>query len=566
MLTQEAKAPPQPAPRARERIESAATEEKKVTKSENPTNLYVAHRQVTRKPVPREEENTEVEEEAEKEEVVKKKMTRDTKEGPKRKTNKAVQEKGTEKSEPTKPKKKLERENTFTKEEPAATSEKKDDVSQDATSQDEPKVEPKNYSSLDAKSERKLDKIIKSRAKASEAKTKDKPKSEETKVDSKPAEKEDPKMKLGGKPLSSLTKKRSILKSLSGKHVGSEESADLAVHDHDKAKAEDSKEKEAVAKPKPLSFKERSRQLFSKGSSSKDKELLAEQSSNDRKDEKDKSKSSEEEYSGEEASEEEEESFDSEEDSEDDEEGDTEDESDQEGDSSDDDDMTTTTEQTTTKGDTSTTSESRGLPKAISVLPDLHKVEAMGSDSHDSEGVIVKKSPTVKKTSVASKDNIVIIVSDFEAAKDAKFVEDDQVSQLYVEYKFLDLPVEDLETPFSLPKPAPQEKITFNFRKVFAVDRTENSGRRRLVSKMLRSEDDASRLLTFLVVSEPPDPEEDCVDLGEATLDLGSILRTGQDIEDQVLEVFGSSGEENTVLGTLTVSVLAAKAFKSIVG
>ena len=510
--------------------------------------------------MPREDENIEVEEEAEEEEVVKKKVTRETKEGSKKKTNKAVQEKGIEKSEPAKPKKKLERENTFTKEEPVATSEKKDDVLQDTTSKDEPKVESKNYSSLDAKSGRKLDKIIKSRAKASEAKTKAKPKREETKVESKPAEKEAPKMETVGKPLSSLTKKRSILKSLSGKHVGSEESADLAVQDDDKSKAEDSKEK-----PKPLSFKERSRQLFSKGSS-KDKESLAEQSSNDRKDEKDKSKSSEDESSGEEASEEEEESFDSEEDSDDDEEGETEDESAQEVDSSDDDDMTTTTEQTTTtKGDTSTTSESRALPKAISVLPDLHKVEALGSDSHDSEGVIVKKSPTVKKSSVASKDNIVIIISDFEAAKDAKFVEDDQVSQLYVEYKFLDLPVEDLETPFSLPKPAPQEKITFNFRKVFAVDRAENSGRRRLVSKMLRSEDDASRLLTFLVVSEPPDPEDDCVDLGEASLDLGSILRTGQDIEDQVLEVF-RSGEENNVLGTLTVSVLAAKAFKSIVG
>ena len=523
--------------------------------------LFHAHHQVARKAVPREEDNIEVEEGAEKVEVVKKKVTRgETKEGSKRKTNKGIQEKVTEKAEPAKPKKKLERENTFTKEEPADTSEKKDDVSQDATTSEiEPKVESKKYSSLDAKSGKKLDKIIKSRAKASEAKTKPKPKPEETQVEPKPAEKEDRKMEEA-KPLSSLTKKRSILKSLSGKHVGSEESADLAVAE-DRA-AGDSKE----AKPKPLSFKERSRQLFSKGSS-RDKESSAEQTSNEKKDEKDKNKSSEDESSGEEASEEEEEeSFDSEEDSEDDEEGETEDESDEDmtDEEDEDDDMTTTTEHTTTKGDTSTTSESRALPKAISVLPDLHKVEALGSDSHDSEGVIVKKSPTVKKTSVASKDNIVIIVSDFEAAKDAKFVEDEQVSQLYVEYKFLDLPVEELETPFSLPKPAPQEKITFNFRKVFSVDRAENSSRRRLVSKMLRSEDDALRLLTFLVVSEPPDPEEDCVDLGQASLDLGSILRTGQDIEDKVLEVFSSSGKEKTVLGTLTVSVLAAKAFKSI--
>ena len=40
--------------------------------------------------------------------------------------------------------------------------------------------------------------------------------------------------------------------------------------------------------------------------------------------------------------------------------------------------------------------------------------------------------------------------------------------------------------------------------------------------------------------------------------------RSPKDIEDQVLEVF-DSGKEKTVLGTLTVSVLASKAFKSIV-
>ena len=530
-------------------------------KSESSINSNVSPLclQVTKEP--REEDSIEAEEEEKEKEVgIKKKVAKEAKESSKRKTNKTVREKVPEKPVPSKPQKKLERENTFTKEEPAA--EKKDEVLPDPI-ENEPNEESKKFSSLDAKSERKLDKIIKSRAKTSEAKTKPKSKSEEAKVESEAVEKEDTKkVEAGGKPLSSLTKKRSILKSLSGKHVGSEESADLAVND--KKAAGESKEGDGAAKSKPLSFKERSRQLFSKGSS-RDKESLAEEkSSSDIKNEKTESKSSADESSGEEASEEEE-SFDSEEDSEDDEEGDTDDETEEEGDSSEDDDVTSTTERTSTKGDTSTTSESRGaLQKPISVLPDLHKVEAIGSDSHDSEGVIVKKSPTVKKASVASKDNIVIVVSDFEAAKDAQFVEDDQVCQLYVEYKFLDLPVEDLETPFSLPKPAPQEKITFNFRKVFAVDRAENSGRRRLVSKMLRSEEDTSRLLTFIVVSEPPDPEEDCVDLGQASVDLGSILRTGKDIEDQVLEVFGS-GEEKTVLGTLTVSVLASKAFKSIV-
>ena len=481
---------------------------------------------------------------------MKKKVKRESKQDFKQKTNADVPVKDAGKSEPPKAKKKLERENTFTKEEPTITKEKDKDISFEAPgSQSDAEALPQKYSSLDKKSGKRLDKIIKSRGKSTKKmeklkskETPNEPKSEKknsTKTEREDAQKskEDTKTESENAkteketPLSSLTKKRSILKSLSGKHVGSEESADLA--------SQDKGTKEVEAKPKPLSFKERSRQLFSKGSS-REKDPLSEKSSEEKKTEKEeKRKSSEAESSDEEESEEEEESFDSEEDSEDDDEdGETEEgESEEEDDDSsgdDDDEVTTTTEPTTTKGDISTTSESRALPKAISVLPDLHKVEA--SDSHDSEGVIVKKSPTVKKASVANKDNIVIVVSDFEAAKDAKFVEDEQVSQLYVEYKFLDLPVEELETPFSLPKPAPQEKITFNFRKVFAVDRAENSARRRLVSKMLRSEDDSSRLLTFLVVSEPPDPEEDCLDLGRASLDLGSILRTGQDIEDQVRE------------------------------
>ena len=150
-------------------------------------------------------------------------------------------------------------------------------------------------------------------------------------------------------------------------------------------------------------------------------------------------------------------------------------------------------------------------------------------------------------------------------AEDADFIEDDKVSQLYVEYKFLDLPPEELETPFSLPKPSALDKITFNFRKVIKVDRTDNSPRRRLVSKMLRSEEDSSRLLKFMVVSEPPDsePDLDCEDIGIANVDLGIIERSGKDLVDQQLEVLSIDGSK-TCIGTLTVTIQAAQAFKSI--
>ena len=109
------------------------------------------------------------------------------------------------------------------------------------------------------------------------------------------------------------------------------------------------------------------------------------------------------------------------------------------------------------------------------------------------------------------------------------------------------------------------EKITFNFRKVIKVDRTDNSPRRRLVSKMLRSEEDHSRLLKFLVVSEPPDsePDLDCEDIGFAKLDLGVIARSGKDLVDQQLEVI-STGTSKRCVGTLTVTVQASQAFRSI--
>ena len=67
---------------------------------------------------------------------------------------------------------------------------------------------------------------------------------------------------------------------MSGKHVGPEESADLA--------SQDKGTKEVEAKPKPLSFKERGRQLFSKGSS-REKDPLSENSSEEKKTEKEES-------------------------------------------------------------------------------------------------------------------------------------------------------------------------------------------------------------------------------------------------------------------------------------
>ena len=201
-------------------------------------------------------------------------------------------------------------------------------------------------------------------------------------------------------------------------------------------------------------------------------------------------------------------------------------------------------------------------PAIITVTSEVHNnatVADVSNDSHDSEGVVTKT------RSLPTKDNIIIVVSEFEAAPNAAFITDENVSLLYVEYSFLDIPTEELETPFSLPKPSSQERITFNFRKVFNVERSSNSTRRRLVSRMLRSAEDESRLVRFKLVSEPPDsqPDLDCEDIGVADVDLGIIDRTGKDLLDQNVDVF-SIEHPDVCIGTLIVSIQAAQAFKSI--
>ena len=228
-----------------------------------------------------------------------------------------------------------------------------------------------------------------------------------------------------------------------------------------------------------------------------------------------------------------------------------------------------TTTEATTRAESSVISSTNEAGLAITVTTDLHNSGVNGpdlsNDSHDSEGVVTKKSPSKKTSNIPNKDNIIIVVSEFEAAPQADFIRDDHVSLLYVEYSFLDIPAEELETPFSLPKPKSQERITFNFRKVFNVERVCNSSRRRLVSRILSSEDDKSRILRFKLVSEPPDsePDLDCEDIGVANIDLGIIDRTGKDLIDQCLDVF-SIENPDVCIGTLTVSIQAAQAFKSI--
>ncbi|GFY54598.1 protein fantom [Trichonephila inaurata madagascariensis] len=189
---------------------------------------------------------------------------------------------------------------------------------------------------------------------------------------------------------------------------------------------------------------------------------------------------------------------------------------------------------------------------------DQEKQDLSYEDSDDSESddysVYRPKQPTDQAP------NIVICVSHLQLRADAAVLKDSLIKLLYVEYRFLDYPLEELETPFSLPKKGPPEKIVFNFEKVLTL-KLKDLEKWNLLSKMLTSDSPEASSIRFTVVSEPlPDEQSlDCEDIGYGSVDLHEILDNKQDkIQEDVL--IYDARNTDTVIGTLNVSIKALDA------
>ena len=64
-----------------------------------------------------------------------------------------------------------------------------------------------------------------------------------------------------------------------------------------------------------------------------------------------------------------------------------------------------------------------------------------------------------------SSDVVRILVSHVSLI-DGPILYDDTITMLFVDFSFLDIPIKDTETPYSLPKPTtPDKNIMFNFSK-----------------------------------------------------------------------------------------------------
>uniref|UniRef100_A0A2K5RTY6 RPGR interacting protein 1 n=1 Tax=Cebus imitator TaxID=2715852 RepID=A0A2K5RTY6_CEBIM len=147
---------------------------------------------------------------------------------------------------------------------------------------------------------------------------------------------------------------------------------------------------------------------------------------------------------------------------------------------------------------------------------------------------------------------------------EAEVMSDENVKQVYVEYKFYDLPLSETETPVSLRKPRAGEEIHFHFSKVIDLDPQEQQGRRQFLFDMLNEQDPEQGHLKFTVVSDPLDEEEkECEEVGYAYLKLWQILESRKDILEQELDIVNPE-DLATPIGRLKVSLQAAAALHAI--
>ncbi|KAH9499089.1 Protein fantom, partial [Bulinus truncatus] len=183
----------------------------------------------------------------------------------------------------------------------------------------------------------------------------------------------------------------------------------------------------------------------------------------------------------------------------------------------------------------------------------------------DSEGVMLMSSKSKWKNRQSKASNTVtIVIAELSFNEDSPPMKDDNVRQLFVEYRFYDVDPSETETPFSLPKPKPHQSITFNFSKTIPVDLTQNYERRRyLASMLLPSHPDKGRL-KFTVVSEPPESTDlECEDVAVAYVDLRKMLQEGKDLKEQNIDLLDVETEK-TVIGQLTVTVECVAVLKAV--
>ncbi|XP_020859201.1 X-linked retinitis pigmentosa GTPase regulator-interacting protein 1 isoform X2 [Phascolarctos cinereus] len=197
----------------------------------------------------------------------------------------------------------------------------------------------------------------------------------------------------------------------------------------------------------------------------------------------------------------------------------------------------------------------------IANRPSEQADEVSETQTTDSDDVIV--TPLSQKGPKRNSDKICIEIVSLAFDPEAEVMSDDSIQQVYVEYRFHDLPLSETETPVSLRKPRAGEDIHFHFNKVIDLNPVEHRDRRKFLFSMLQEKNPEQRQLKFIVVSDPEEQKNECQEVGYAYLELWQILDTGRDILEQEIDIINPQ-DKATSIGKLKVSLQATDALHAI--
>nr|ADO15018.1 RPGR-interacting protein 1 isoform 2-5b [Canis lupus familiaris] len=184
--------------------------------------------------------------------------------------------------------------------------------------------------------------------------------------------------------------------------------------------------------------------------------------------------------------------------------------------------------------------------------------EASEAQTTDSDDIVT---PVSLKCPKADSEKMCIEVISLAFNPEAEVMGDETVRQVYVEYKFCDVPLSETETPVSLRKPRAGEEIHFHFSKVIHLDPLTHAARRQFLRDALSGRGREQGRLKFTVVSDPLDDEKECQEVGYAFLELRQVMESG-DLVEQELEIL--SPAERAPIGRLKVGVRAAVALRAV--
>uniref|UniRef100_A0A2C9M2E5 C2 domain-containing protein n=1 Tax=Biomphalaria glabrata TaxID=6526 RepID=A0A2C9M2E5_BIOGL len=96
-----------------------------------------------------------------------------------------------------------------------------------------------------------------------------------------------------------------------------------------------------------------------------------------------------------------------------------------------------------------------------------------------------KECNVLKEANEKLSNTVTIVIAELSLDEDSPPMLDENVKQLFVEYRFYGVDPSETETPFSLPKPKPHQTIQFNFSKTIPVDLDTHYERRRYLESQV---------------------------------------------------------------------------------